>query len=114
MNNKGQVLIFFVLILPLLLLGATYIVDNIYISYNTNRLNSINDLVLNDVANGKLDIVNIDEYIKKNDSNIVIEKININDDVIQIELSLKIKSIFGFIVGKDYYYLTSNKTMNFK
>lgn len=112
MNNKGQVLILFILIIPVLLLGAAYIIDNVYISYHTNKLNGINSLVINDVITNKLDSNEIKEYIKKNDKDINIETIEINENKIKIKLSKRIKSIFGIIIGNENYDITSSKTMD--
>lgn len=111
MNNKGQVLVVFILIIPILLLGAAYIVDTTHISYHTNKLNGINSLVINDAKNKKLTAMEIEEYIKKNDSNIVIELLEISNSKIQIKLKKEIKSIFGNIIGKKSYVLTSSKTI---
>lgn len=110
MNNKGQVLILFVLIIPILLLGVTYIIDNIYISYHTNKLNGINSLVIKDAEINELDSEKIEKYIKKNDNDIEIELIKINENKIEIKLSKRIKSIFGIIIGKDSYTIKSSKT----
>jgi len=111
MNNKGQVLIVFLLIIPVLMLGAVYIIDNIYIAYNTNKLNEINSLVINDAVINDLSAEEIREYIKKNDKDIEVEFILISTDKIEIRLSKKIKSLFGIVVGKKDYTITSNKTM---
>lgn len=112
MNNKGQVLIFFVLIIPVLLLGAVYIVDNIYISYNTNKLNQINSLVIKDASIRKLTPTEIKEYLKKNDESIEIDFILIDSNKIEIKLNKPIKSLFGSIFGNNSYTLTSSKTMD--
>lgn len=114
MNNRGQVLIFFVLIIPLLILGAAYIVDNIYISYNTNKLNGINNLVIKDASINNMSEGEIREYIKKNDKDIKIEKIIMSNDKLQIKISKEIKSLFGRIIGKNTYNLTSSKEIDIK
>ena len=109
MNNKGQVLIVFILIIPLLLLGAAYIVDTTYISYHFNKLNGINELVINDAKEKDLTVSQIQEYINKNDSDIQIQTLIVNDDKIEITLRKEIKSLFGNIIGKQSYILTSTK-----
>lgn len=112
MNNKGQVLIFFVLIIPILLLGAAYIVDNTYIAYHINKLNGINSLVIKDASINNLTVDEIEEYIKKNDQDIKVESVMITNDKIEINLSKEIKSLFGIIIGKDTYTLKSSKTLD--
>lgn len=109
MNNKGQVLVVFILILPLLLLGGAYIVDTTYISYHTNKLNGINSLVIKAAKEKKLDVKEIHEYINKNDLNIKIEIVEITNNKIKIGLKKEIKSLFGNIIGKNKYVLISNK-----
>lgn len=111
MNNKGQVLIFFVLIIPLLLLGAAYIIDSTYIAYNTNKLNGINSLIIRDASIKKLSVEEIKEYIKKNDKDIEIEFIFVSDEKLELNLKKEIKSLFGVIIGKDSYTITSNKIL---
>ena len=111
MNNRGQVLILFVLIIPILILGAAYIVDNIYISYHTNRLNNINSLIINDSVIEKLEEEQIVEYVHKNDEEINV-KVIYDDSQIKITLTKRIKSIFGVIIGKNYYDLNSTKSLS--
>ena len=112
MNNKGQVLVLFILIIPVLMLGAAYIVDNIYISYHTNRLNNINSLVIKDTTINKLTEEDIVEYVNKNDADINVEVIYVDSNKIKITLTKRIKSIFGGIIGKSYYDLNSTKSLN--
>ena len=111
MNNKGQVLVVFVLIIPLLLLLATYLVDNIYILYNTNKLNELDYLILKDAKEMELTKQEIEDYIYKNDPDIIIKSIDITPNKIEIVLNKEIKSIFGFIIGKDKYLLKVDKSI---
>ena len=112
MNNKGQVLIFFVLIIPILMLGSTYIIDNVYIAYHTNKLNEINNLVIKDASINKLSTDEIKEYINKNDEDVEVEFIMISSDKLEINLSKEIKSFFGIVIGKETYTIKSKKTMD--
>jgi len=112
MNNKGQVLVLFVLIIPILMLGAAYIIDNIYIAYHTNKLNEINNLVIKDASINKLSTDEIEEYVKKNDKDIEVEFIMVTSDKLKINLSKQIKSFFGIVIGRDTYTLKSSKTID--
>lgn len=112
MNNKGQVLILFVLIIPILVLGAVYIVDNIYIAYNTNKLNQINSLVIKDISTNKLSIDEIEEYVKKNDNNIEVQFVLLSSNKVEITLKKNMKSLFGSIIGNNDYTLTSKKSVD--
>jgi len=109
MNNKGQTIVIFVLLMPFFLLLATYIVDMTYIAYHSNRLNEINDLVIKETNAKKLSIQQVNEYVQKNDSDIYVTTLNITNEIIEIGLTKEIKSLFGNIIGKKTYVLTSNK-----
>lgn len=111
MNNKGQVLITFILIVPLLLLLGTYIVDLTYISYHVNKLNEINDLVINETNSKKLSVEQVNEYVMMNDNTVNIATLNITNEKIEITLQKEIKSLFGKIIGKDSYILSSTRTV---
>lgn len=111
MNNKGQVLVLFVLLIPVLLMLGAYIVDTSYISYHKNRLDGINQMVIKDSKEQELTKNEIEEYIKKNDDSIEIESINIANTKIEITLKKEIKSLFGIIIGKKNYKLVSTKTV---
>lgn len=114
MNKKGQVLILFVLIIPVLVLLSAYIVDNVYIAYNKNRLNQINELVIEDASKGILEIDDISEYVNKNDKDIDVKFVYLGDDEVEIILKKDIKSLFGRIIGQDNYSLTSDKKLKMK
>lgn len=113
MNNKGQALIFFVLILPLLLLLAAYIVDNTYIAYNTNKLNQINKLIVKDAVINKMTKEEIKEYVEKNDKDIKIDFMFVSSDKVELTLKKEIKSLFGSIIGKDHYTLISKESFDY-
>jgi len=102
----------FVLIIPILMLGAAYIIDNIYIAYHTNKLNEINNLVIKDASINKLSTDEIEEYVKKNDKDIEVEFIMVTSDKLKINLSKQIKSFFGIVIGRDTYTLKSSKTID--
>lgn len=112
MNNKGQVLIFFVLIIPLVVIGIAYIVDNCYIAYHTNQLNQINSLVIKDTEIQNLNADTVEEYIKKNDETIKVEFILVSSQRVEITLKKDIKSLFGSVIGKKNYTLTSKKSVD--
>ena len=71
MNNKGQVLIVFVLLMPLLIVLGAYIVDSSYIAYHVNKLNGINSLAINEAKNNDLDIFEVKDYVTKNDERLL-------------------------------------------
>ncbi len=111
MNNKGQVLVIFILIIPLLLVALAYVVDNTYIAYHMNKLNQLNYLVLNDASKMELTNAEISDYVHKNDSEVRVDEISITSNKIEIILKKEIKSIFGNIIGIKNYELVSKKNI---
>lgn len=113
MNNKGQVLVLFIIILPILLLGAACLVDSSYMLYQKNRLDNINYDVLNSVKTKELLTEEyVAELILLNDAMIVnedisIEEINTEVRNISIDNYVVINSIFGKLIGFDEYKISS-------
>lgn len=88
MNTKGQALIEFILVLPILLILTIGIFDlfNIQNKKNdlANELNYISELYINNKEN------EIDNYLSN--KNIIIEK-NINGEFIELKLTQKVELI---------------------
>lgn len=112
MNNKGQVIVVFMLIMPIFLLLGTYFVDLTYLYYHSNKLNEINDLVIKEANAKKLSIEQVNEYVKLNDNEVNISTINITNEKIEITLQKEVKSLFGKIIGKDSYVLSSTRVVD--
>lgn len=111
-NNHGQVLVIFVILLPLLFLFCAYIVDISYISYNKNRLDNINNLIKDYVLdNPNVEIDEVGKLVRQNDKEVMITKISLEDDI-EIILEKEIKSIFGRLIGKNIYKITSSVKSN--
>lgn len=113
MNNKGQVLVLFLMILPVVFLGVACIVDSSYMLYQKNRLDNINRDVLNSL-NEKINLTEEDvlDLIYLNDAKIVNEDIVI-DDTITIDNYIYIDSIFGKMVGFDEYKISSSVSVSY-
>lgn len=100
MNNKGQVLIIFVILIPILMLIMSMIVNIGYLQIEKKNVDSIvRDAVefyLNDSSTDKDKLVR--ELITKNidDSNI-----SINEDVFYVEISVSTK-IKGLLNADEY------------
>lgn len=88
-NNKGQVLVVFVIILPLMLLAALVFVKRGYIYYEKTKIDNIISLACK--SDNPLDIIKnndkkIDAKINYENGKLVINaKKTINDDVIKIK-----------------------------
>lgn len=72
MNNKGQTLIFFVVILPILLLVLMFIIDLSTMNYEKNKLDNLAKECMNYKIDGKPDD-KIKELIKLSDDTIEYE-----------------------------------------
>ena len=92
LDNKAQSLVIFVLCLPFVLLLLTYVVDITRVNYEKNKMENIVEISKEEETS------KICSLIVKNDNNI--------DCTIEsntIKLNKRIKSLFGIVVGKNYY-----------
>lgn len=109
MNNKGQVLVMFVLLLPLFFILTAYVVDKSYMLYESNKLNSINHSVINSIVNSSLTNDEIIELVHKNDNDITIVEVTLEPNI-KIVLEKEINSIFGHLIGLNKYVVRSSET----
>ena len=97
LNNKGQSLVMFILIIPIVLLLLVLIYDVAEALYEKNRLSNTSYLAI-EYALDNIDSVDendIIEYILKNSENLNNISVIIKDGVIDIELDKNIKGVFG-------------------
>lgn len=108
MNNKGQTLVIFVLLLPLFVLLLAFITDTSIMFFEKNRLDNTSRMIINYKMNHiEMNDKKVREYIKKNDKEIKVEKLKMDDKKVVLKTSKKINSVFGKIIGKDYYIVSS-------
>lgn len=107
LNNKGQSLAIFVILVPVFIMMGTYVVDVSFAKYNERRLDNLNKQVINyglkHIDEEPYD--NMVDLIYQNDSDIDFYEININNETkeISVTLSKSTKGFFGSIVGKEIY-----------
>ena len=101
LNNKGQSLVIFVLILPVLIVFIGYSFDVLNTNYEKNRMENLS-LMLKENLDEDITDNEIKELISKNDANIIVS-ITRYEAKVEVELSKRIKSLFGKIIGKEYY-----------
>ena len=110
LNNRGQSLVMFVVIVPLLLLVLAMVVDIGNLVNNKIEINSVNKLAIS-YGIDNIDKDNIENEIKniinKNHKDIDDIKISIQDEKISIDLKYYSKSIFGNIIGTKGYLIES-------
>lgn len=96
LNNKGQSLVLFIVILPIILFMFVLVYDIGNAIYEKNRLSNVNYMVtsyaLDNENISESDIVNL---INKNVNGFSNIKVIINNDKVNISLSKNIKGVFG-------------------
>ncbi len=110
-SNKGQILVLFLVFVPILLAIATFVID-MGNSYNkSNRLNNVNKMVikygLKNINNENIREEMID-LLHKNDDQIDEYELNVNDGQITLAITKNVKSIFGGIIGSKFYKIESH------
>ena len=118
LNNKGQTLIMFVILIPVLLILMALVIDIAYLYKENIRLKSVTKTIIKEVYDKKND-ENINELVndlyKKNKIDIKNAKIENNSNYIKITNYYEIESIFGKIIGiKKYEVKVSLKGYNDK
>ena len=111
MNNKGQTLVVFILLIPLLLILGAFIVDNSMIVYKNLQLkNTTKDIIRTNYEKHLLtddEIKNI--YLKNNISSDDIKIIRENNSL-KINITYYEQSIFGKLVNIKSYEISSSVT----
>ncbi|MGN1000998.1 MAG: TadE/TadG family type IV pilus assembly protein [Bacilli bacterium] len=102
-NNRGQTLVIFVLFLPIIILFIAYVLDVTNANYEKNRMQNLANMALE--SSKEFDEENIKNIISKNDEDIDVDVKEENDKV-QIKMVKRVKTIFGKIIGRDYYDVT--------
>lgn len=110
MNKRGQVLVFFIIFIPILLGIVAFTVDMGYSLSESNKLNGINKMVT------EYGLINIDkadikqkmiDLIYSNDSNIDTFDLDIVNNEIFLNIKKSVDSIFGKVINIDFYNLSS-------
>ena len=94
MNRKGQSLVLFVVLLPIIVLGIALVVD-VGTMFNAKMRGN------NLLREAKKENVDIEEYFTINDMKI--DSIEVHSDKNCVIINSKVDSIFGRIAGIDEY-----------
>ena len=112
MNKRGQSLIIFVLILPIIVLFIAFLIDG---SLSVLEKNRIDGIILTNMQEAlKKDIHDtdaIEEVIKKNEK--VDVKVKITDNDLIVKATSTRKSLFGKILDFSWYKLEFNYCGNY-
>lgn len=118
-NSRGQVLVLFIMLIPVLLIGVACLIDSSYMYYQKNRLDQINLDVITSIGNDtNIEEDEIGRLILLNDSKIVNEDISIDKtdtmvNSININNYIYVESIFGKLIGFDEYKIKSSIGVNY-
>ena len=111
LNNKGQTLILFILLLPVMLFVVVLVIDIGNLMTEKHDLNNINYIVI-DYGLSNLSQENLKEsienYIKLNDKEINQIKVEISENNIIINLSKKENSMLGHILNLEEVEIVSS------
>ena len=110
MNRKGQTLVIFIIILPVILIAMAYLVDTGLMLINKSKLDSTSKIIIDKYYDyeGDIDSV-IEKYLKDNNLNYTNYEVK-KDNNFNLKIDIKIASIFGKVVGLEEYEITSNIT----
>lgn len=108
LNSKGQTLVMFIILLPILLFVLTLVYDVGNAIYEKDRLSNTNYMVVEyAICNSLVSEDELVELINKNDDDISDITIMMIDNSVTIALTKDIKGIFGKMFG---FNLTSVKS----
>lgn len=104
MNNKGQSLVIFIVIIPVIFIVFSFLSDYAYLVYSQNKYENISK----DIIRSTLEEDKIRDLYQKNGYEVNNFKYKIDNDKIYIQNSYEIKSIFGKIINLKYYNVSIN------
>lgn len=103
MNNKGQVLVMFLILLPVVLVLFAYTIDKCYLLYQENSQKNIGSIVCDYALDNKNSDNDIKQLALENDSKLEKIKITRNDTQAIITLEKETDSLFGRLLGISTY-----------
>ena len=111
MNNKGQTLVIFIVLLPLLLaIGALMIDDSMIVYKNIQLKNTTKDIIKMNFNKRELTDEDIMMIYEKNDIPIDNVIINRKDNELNIKVSYYYTSFFGKLLDVNSYEVRTNIT----
>jgi hypothetical protein len=112
MNKRGQSLILFVLILPLISLFIAFFIDSTLSLLEKNKIDGIITSNMREALNKDIhDSEKIKKAIKKNEDIDVI--VTVTDSELKVVAESKKESIFGKLLKFNYYDLKYNYCANY-
>lgn len=104
MNNKGQSLVIFIIIIPVIFIVFSFLYDYAYIINSQNKYENVTRTILNST----LEEDKIVDLYKQNGYKVDNFKYKTENDEVYIQNSYKIKSVFGNIINLKNYTVSIN------
>lgn len=99
LNKQGQTLVLFIILIPILLLLAAFVIDMGVILTNKMQLKEVTKLAIKENVDNPDDINKIKKIFEINEIDISNLEINVIDNKINIKNEIEVKSIFGSVIG---------------
>lgn len=102
MNRKGQVLVMFVILLPIFFIIMTLLIDIGNLILTNNEINDVSYMVLEHCLDhlDEEDIIDTSrELLKLNNKNLNIESFKIENDKVYLNVSYQVKGIMSNIIN---------------
>ena len=104
MNNKGQSLVIFIIIIPVIFIVFSFLYDYAYIINSQNKYENVTRTILNST----LEEDKIVDLYRQHGYKVDDFKYKKENDKVYIQNSYKIKSVFGNIVNLKNYTVSIN------
>lgn len=104
MNNKGQTLVIFIILLPIIMVVFAYVIDKGYLLYQEKSQKKITSLVCQYALNEEQED-HIRQLALENDNNLKEIMINRSNEQVEITLEKDMDSIFGKLLGISTYHI---------
>lgn len=113
MNKRGQTLILFVLLLPIIASFLAFFIDLSLVKYEKNKIDSIILSNLEIIVDNEItDLERIQSIYREN--GLKVADVYLSGDEIVVEVEKEIKSIFGKILNFDLYEIDCNYKGNYQ
>lgn len=110
LNNRGQTLVLFVMLLPIMLLVMVLVFDIGKSIVEKQKLDNISFMIVSyGIEHSKDDNIEgtLKELVTLNYKDATDVEILVKDDYVSISLSGKVKGVFGNLVGKSFFEVKS-------
>ena len=109
MNSRGQTLVIFIIILPVIILGVSYLVDTGLMYIGRSKLIGTCKVIIDEYYDEENIDSKVKKYLEDNDIKYTDYRVS-RDNNLKLEVDSKIDSIFGNVVGIKEYEISVKVT----